>query len=750
MPELPVEERKLNFKEVELGFTEEMALKEAARCLSCRRCIGCGLCLAECDPKAIVYDEQAQTLSFEADSLIYTSDGNLYNPDRDSHLGYARFSNVIASYEFERLISPTGPFGGYLVRPSDGDIPRSIAFIQCVGSRNEGIGADFCSTTCCRQTLLQARRAHQLIDDIKVTVFHRGLRPIGKDSEILLGELEGSDWIDFIEAEVSEITEDDAGNLTVKFGPDQSQGEFDLVVLAVGLRAQADFRRIARAAGRDLNRFGFAEVTLKHLLEGAKPIQLAGSVCGPVPLESAIVQAKAAVVWQKMAARAEPEARSLEGDRVVVFGCGYGLKLAGLGESVLDKISGDSFKLAGIYPYLCHKEGREALAAGIADASRVVIVGCHCGSHEPLFESILGVRPGSITIVEGSQLDGDPAQAITRAVESNGTARSRQLPQVVCIVGSGVAGLAAAWALVHHGVKVHIVEQESEIGSSFRRIALAEGVEAETIDQFIKTVVEDRNVVIHTGCKIKAFTERDSDYAVVLDSDGGEEIGCGAVLIGVQLDRHVPGEYGYGENASILTQDELGQRIEAGKIEGRRIVMVQCVGARDETNRYCSRFCCRQALQNALRCKTALADAEIKVLHRGLRLFGFDEALVGEAIEQGVELVEIDGKVEISGDGPVKIVASTGNGRIDLEADLVVLSVADTPAKSNSMVTGLGVEIDDLGFVKSSSDPLNPFVTSIEGVLVCGPARQPMVAEEAFIDGLAAACTIVKKLVVGC
>ena len=113
-------------------------------------------------------------------------------------------------------------------------------------------------------------------------------------------------------------------------------------------------------------------------------------------------------------------------------------------------------------------------------------------------------------------------------------------------------------------------------------------------------------------------------------------------------------------------------------------------------------------------------------------------------------MVQIDGKVEISGDSPLKVGASTGNGRVDLEADLVVLSVADTPAKSNSMVTGLGVEIDDLGFVKSSSDPLNPFVTSIEGVLVCGPARQPMVAEEAFIDGLAAACTIVKKLVVGC
>ncbi|MGD8628179.1 MAG: hypothetical protein PVH52_03790, partial [bacterium] len=208
MPELEIAERQGNFNEVELGLNEEAVLAEAARCLSCRRCIGCGLCLAECDQEAVVYDQEPESITVEADSIVFTSDGRPFNPDRKRELAYADAANVITSLEFERMVSPAGPFGGYLLKPFDGDVPRSIAFIQCVGSREEAIGADYCSTVCCSRTFSQARQARDLLGEVKVTVLHRGLRPIGKFGEKDLMELEASEWIEFIEAAVSGVEED--------------------------------------------------------------------------------------------------------------------------------------------------------------------------------------------------------------------------------------------------------------------------------------------------------------------------------------------------------------------------------------------------------------------------------------------------------------------------------------------------------------------------------------------------------------
>ena len=183
MPHIPLGERKQNFREVELGFDEEGALKEAKRCLSCRRCIGCGLCLAECDPKAVVYDEQGKTLRLKVNSVILTPGFDEFDAGRISELGYRKFPNVITSIELERMLARTGPYGGYVLRPYDGRVPGKIAFVQCVGSRNEAIGADFCSSICCMTAMKEALALTGLIADSKVTILHRDMRPLGKGSE---------------------------------------------------------------------------------------------------------------------------------------------------------------------------------------------------------------------------------------------------------------------------------------------------------------------------------------------------------------------------------------------------------------------------------------------------------------------------------------------------------------------------------------------------------------------------------------
>jgi len=137
MPEISIEERKGNFKEVELGFPEDVAMAEAKRCLSCRRCLGCALCWAECKPEAIDFSMSDEELMLEFDEIIITNGhDNAFHPIKEE-LGYGRYANVITDLQLERMLSETGPTDGIIMSPLNGDIPKNIAFVQSYPNADE-------------------------------------------------------------------------------------------------------------------------------------------------------------------------------------------------------------------------------------------------------------------------------------------------------------------------------------------------------------------------------------------------------------------------------------------------------------------------------------------------------------------------------------------------------------------------------------------------------------------------------------
>ena len=142
MPELPAGERVKNFDEIEKGFTPEQAQEEAQRCLSCRRCLGCKLCLAACEKDAIVFDQVDETQELEVDSIIITP--GILKPfeQPDRRFGYGHSLNVLTDLEFEGMLHLEGPYGGLILRPSDGEIPNKIAFIYSdeKNSHRDGLG----------------------------------------------------------------------------------------------------------------------------------------------------------------------------------------------------------------------------------------------------------------------------------------------------------------------------------------------------------------------------------------------------------------------------------------------------------------------------------------------------------------------------------------------------------------------------------------------------------------------------------
>ena len=130
MPEISVDERRGSYTEVETGFPEDVAVREALRCLGCRRCLGCALCWAECKPEAIDFSIPDEEANLEFDEVILTKgQDNAFQSFSDS-LGYDNYINVITDLQFERMLSPTGLTKGLVVSPHDGDIPGRIAIVQ--------------------------------------------------------------------------------------------------------------------------------------------------------------------------------------------------------------------------------------------------------------------------------------------------------------------------------------------------------------------------------------------------------------------------------------------------------------------------------------------------------------------------------------------------------------------------------------------------------------------------------------------
>jgi heterodisulfide reductase subunit A len=224
-------------------------------------------------------------------------------------------------------------------------------------------------------------------------------------------------------------------------------------------------------------------------------------------------------------------------------------------------------------------------------------------------------------------------------------------------------------------------------------------------------------------------------------SQGAETIEAGALLIATGAGPYEPEDYGYGQSDSVLTQKGFGARVAKGEKPWKKVVMIQCVGARDAEHPYCSRFCCRQALTNALRYKESDPEAEITILHRGIRTFGIEEELYTDAEESGIALVQIEGRPNVTTGGSLCVKAGrTDGGPLDLQCDAVVLSVAHHHGEEQTALASIaGVPLDELGFVATVNPMDSPFETAVPGVFVCGFARSPVIAEDAFVEGVGAA-----------
>lgn len=293
---IPPQERENNFREVELGLTEEQVLLEANRCVSCGVCSECMECVVACDRGAINHDTLDIIEDIQVGTIIMATGFKDFDPSRAPEYGYGEHPNVITAMEFERMINSSGPTGGKVLM-KNGQPPKSVAILHCVGSRDENYH-EYCSRACCMYSLKLAQLVHDYVD-AEVFEIYRDMRTFGKDYEEFYNRTQKK-GVHFYHGRFSEI-EACNGHLKVSwnenFYDQPDHVDVDMVILATGFEPQDDSGRVASTFGISRSPDGFfleRHPKLSPVETATTGIFLAGACQSPKDIPDSVAHAAGA------------------------------------------------------------------------------------------------------------------------------------------------------------------------------------------------------------------------------------------------------------------------------------------------------------------------------------------------------------------------------------------------------------------------------------------------------------------------
>jgi heterodisulfide reductase subunit A len=257
----------------------------------------CGKCEKACPTDAIDFGQEPVEVSVHARSVVLATGFETTPLDAKKEYQGGKAANVIGGLDMERLLAPNGPYGRVL-RPSDGKIPDSVAYVQCAGSRDETLGVPYCSRVCCMYAIKQSMLLSGSLPLADITVYYMDIRAFGKGYEQFY-QTARSMGITFIKAKVARIEEQPNGDLSLRVEIIEEDGRVveaihDLVVLSVGLQPGDDPRRFI---GVDLDPYGFVappNPKLDATLTSLPGVVAAGTALGPKDIVDSIMEASAA------------------------------------------------------------------------------------------------------------------------------------------------------------------------------------------------------------------------------------------------------------------------------------------------------------------------------------------------------------------------------------------------------------------------------------------------------------------------
>lgn len=757
-------------------------------------CIRCGVCGKVCATGAVDLEQQPEERSLQVGAVVVAGGAEAAKAAIKPEFGYGRYLNVLSNIDFERVLSASGPYEGHILRPSDRAQPSSIAWVQCVASRDRQIGRPWCSSYCCMAAVKEAVISREHTSGLDTSIFYIDMRAFGRDFDAYVERARDQAGVRFVRSRVSEITEDqESQDLFLSYEDDAGElhrERFGMVVLSMGLCAPPGREGLLQALGVEPDEFGFCRTESGDPVRTSREgVFAAGTVTGPMAIPESVTQASSAAgraasllreargsAIREVPAPPELDVAGQEA-RVGVFVCHCGVNIAGfleVGELVEHAAGLEGVAYATDMMYSCAQDAQERIAALIREhnLNRVVVTACSPRTHEPLFQETMrqaGLNPSLFEMAnirdQCSWIHMEQPREATRKARdllAGAVAKARLLEPLpvmevpvtpaALVVGAGPAGMSSALVLADQGYQVALVEKAEKCGGRLADIRSSlDGLDPAALSAELCERIENHpGITLYTGSRVERVDGFVGNFqSVIAGPQGQVQFDHGAVVLAVGGKPAVPDEYLYGSDPRVATAEELEQRLAgmaAGDIEpGESFVMIQCVGSRTPEYPSCGNVCCSQAVKNSLRIKELQPRAEVFVLYRDVRTYGMLESHYEKAREKGVVFVRYDTDQppqveERDGRLLVRVYEQFLRREIPIAANHVVLSSALRPAEDAPQLAAMmKVPLTGEGFFLEAHVKLRPVDFATEGVFVAGTCHAPTSIREAIAQGQAAA-----------
>jgi heterodisulfide reductase subunit A-like polyferredoxin len=806
MRKISLKERHGNFKEIALGFSEEEARAEASRCLKCGICSECYQCVKACLAGAVDHTMKARERTIEVGSIILAPGFTPFDPGKYETYAYSSQPNVVTSMEFERILSASGPYEGHLVRPSDHNEPKRIAWLQCVGSRDiNRCDYSYCSAVCCMYAIKEAVIAKEHSKEaLDTTIFYMDMRTYGKEFEKYYNRAQEEKGVRFIRSRIHTIEPTEGDDLCIRFLTEAGEVKeeiFDMVVLSVGLAPLKGVTEMAQKLDVELNEHQYAMTSsfspVKTSREG---IYVCGVFQAPKDIPQSVMEASAsaAASTEILAPSRNTMTRSkqlppeldVSGQvpKIGVFVCNCGINIGGIAD--VPAVREYAKTLPNVVHvednlFTCSQDTQEKMKRVIKekDINRVVVASCSPRTHEPLFQETIRDAGLNKYLFEMANIRdqntwvhmNDPKAATEKAKDLVRMAVAKAaliepLDQValpvnhgVLVVGGGVAGMEAALGVAEQGFNAYLVEKSSALGGVARRLRKTWRGEdiVEYVDELINRVKSHPLINVFMETEVKDSSGFIGNFTSALHPMNGTgspvTVEHGVVILATGGKEYQPSEYLYGRHPAVLTHLDLDEAIKArdGRIEqAKTAVFVQCVGSRIPERPYCSKICCTHSLESALALKAMNPDMNVFILYRDIRAYGFREDIYREAREKGVIFIRYDleklPELQASEGGALSLAVTDHIlGRpLRLSPDLVILATAVLPNENRRLFELFKVPVNEEGFLIEAHAKLRPVDFASEGLFMAGIAHYPKPIDETITQAKAAvarALTILSK-----
>jgi heterodisulfide reductase subunit A len=733
-------------------------------------------------------------------SIILSPGFDEFDPTPLREYGYGQYPNVVSSIEFERMLSASGPFRGVVMRPSDGKVPEKVAFIQCVGSRDEHIGHNYCSSVCCMHAIKEAMIAQEHTPNLSTHIFFMDIRAFGKEFDDYVTRARDEFGIGITRANrVADITQDpNTKDLQVRYieGGDIKYERFNLVVLSVGLHAPRTAKELSTVFDIDLNQYNFVDTKTFSPLETNVPgIYVSGAFSGPKDIPTTVAEASG--VAAKAGADIHearntlltdvqlPPERDVTGEepRIGVFVCHCGINIGGVVDvpEVMEyALTLPDVVFSDANLYTCSQDTQKHIREMVEehDLNRVIVASCTPRTHEPLFRNTVreaGLNPYLFEMANIRDQCSwvhmhEPEAATLKSKElvKMAAAKARLLEPLdkaaipvtnrALVIGGGVSGMTAALDIADQGFTTYLVEREKKLGGIARRLYTTlkgDNVKAE-LEQMVTRVKEHPNIKLFLGTEVDHIDGTVGNFLTTLE--GHEEVlEHGIVVIATGGVEYQPEEHLYGKDERVVTQLEFEEELAKTKAKNlpSTAVFIQCVGCRNEERPYCSRVCCGSSVKQALLLKGKCPDAQVFVLYRDLRTYAFKEDAYREAAESGVIFIRFDEDREPtvskgrSKDDPlvVEVYEELLEETIRINADRIILAAAILPPEGNERLAQiLKLPLSKDKFFLEAHMKLRPLDFATDGVFLAGLAHSPKYIEESMAQASGAAARAVTIL----